>query len=305
MTNGQFGYNGYKLIFETVAGSHMYGTSTPDSDYDFRGVAIEPVESLIGLTPWDKPHEDKNYLDRVIYPLRKFISLALDSNPNVIELLYAPKLTTTVYEPEWENLMRYREFFLSTKAADTFVGYAVSQMKRMETHYRWMTTEPPVKPNPLDYGMRIENNFSTMGGAPTWRYALATEKNRFDNDEKTFENYQKWLANRNPKRHAMEEKLGYDTKNAMHLVRLLQQGEEILRTGFLTLPRPNAAELLDIRNGSMTYLQVLEFMEEHRQLLNNLKVESDLPDKPNFVGVEFHTIMTHQRYLAYMFKDGD
>ncbi|AEZ66297.1 hypothetical protein phiTE_131 [Pectobacterium phage phiTE] len=39
------------------------------------------------------------------------------------------------------------------------------------------------------------------------------------------------MKNRNAARHELEEKFGYDTKHAMHLVRLLRMSQEILETG--------------------------------------------------------------------------
>ena len=47
----------------------------------------------------------------------------------------------------------------------------------------------------------------------------------------------------------LEEQFGYDTKYAMHIIRLLGEAKELMETGKITLPRPNAAELIGIREG--------------------------------------------------------
>jgi predicted nucleotidyltransferase len=47
----------------------------------------------------------------------------------------------------------------------------------------------------------------------------------------------------------LEEQFGYDTKYAMHVIRLYGEAKELMETGKITLPRPNAAELIDIRKG--------------------------------------------------------
>ncbi len=39
--------NNYRIILETLAGSHMYGTSLPSSDIDYRGIAIQEISDLI------------------------------------------------------------------------------------------------------------------------------------------------------------------------------------------------------------------------------------------------------------------
>jgi len=72
-------------------------------------------------------------------------------------------------------------------------------------------------------------------------------------------NYWNWKENRNAARSALEEDHGYDTKHAMHLVRLLRMGVEALRDGEIVVKRPDAEELLAIRNGSMTYEEVVDY----------------------------------------------
>jgi predicted nucleotidyltransferase len=75
-------------------------------------------------------------------------------------------------------------------------------------------------------------------------------------------NYWNWKNNRNAARSALEEKFGYDTKHAMHLVRLLLTGYEILTEGVVRVYRPDAKELLDIRDGKYSYEGILEYAQE-------------------------------------------
>lgn len=51
------------------------------------------------------------------------------------------------------------------------------------------------------------------------------------------------------KRKELIKRFGFDTKNASHLIRLLRQGTEFLKTGEFIIKRPDAAELIDIKNG--------------------------------------------------------
>ena len=73
--------------------------------------------------------------------------------------------------------------------------------------------------------------------------------------------YWEWKDNRNETRSELEEEHGYDTKHAMHLVRLLRMGEEILTEGIVRVKRPDAEELLAIRNGAWKYEELLEWAE--------------------------------------------
>lgn len=51
----------------------------------------------------------------------------------------------------------------------------------------------------------------------------------------------------------LERAFGYDTKAAMHLMRLLFEAEEYMLTGEITYPRPERELLLDIRLGKWTW----------------------------------------------------
>ena len=94
--------------------------------------------------------------------------------------------------------------------------------------------------------------------------------------------YWTWKNNRNEARSELEEAHGYDTKHAMHLVRLLRMGHEALETGQIIVKRPDAEELLAIRNGSMTYEEIVEYAEDMDDMVRNkLYKTTDLPKKPN------------------------
>ena len=93
--------------------------------------------------------------------------------------------------------------------------------------------------------------------------------------------YQKWLATRNPQRAALEAKWGYDTKHAMHLVRLLRMCREVLTDGVLNVRRPDAEELLAIRHGAWTYEQLVAWADEQNRELAQIALTSLLPAKPN------------------------
>lgn len=94
--------------------------------------------------------------------------------------------------------------------------------------------------------------------------------------------YWEWKKNRNKTRNELEENFGYDTKHAMHLVRLLRMGEEALKHGEIIVKRPDANELLDIRDGSWSYEEILEYAEDmDHQIQKVWYYESSLPKKPD------------------------
>lgn len=94
--------------------------------------------------------------------------------------------------------------------------------------------------------------------------------------------YWEWKNNRNEKRGVLEEQFGYDTKHAMHLVRLLRMAKEILSTGEVLVKRPDAQELLDIRGGSLAYEEILAYSESMDKEIREVWYKTTkLPKKPN------------------------
>lgn len=101
--------------------------------------------------------------------------------------------------------------------------------------------------------------------------------------KREFDQYQNWKKTRNHTRSALEEKYGYDTKHAYHLVRLIRMCREVLLTGKVIVKRPDFEELLFIRNGGWTYEQLIEFAErmekELNELYNSCTILPKAPDK--------------------------
>lgn len=92
---------------------------------------------------------------------------------------------------------------------------------------------------------------------------------------------------------------GYDTKAAMHAVRLLGEGRELLETGHITFPRPNVEELLNIRQGALSLDRVSKTVSQMIGELEDAMLKSPLPDLPdrdrvNALLVEsYRTFYTH------------
>lgn len=153
-----------RTILIGLAGSHGYGLNRPESDFDFRGVFIAPKRYYLGFdrieqkdAGWDEsgifPFIDGNK-DTVIYELKKVIQLLAGANPNVLELLWLP--TYPVLTAVGQHLIKHRKLFLSKKVKHTYSGYAFAQIKKMETHRKWLLNPPQKKPVPSDYDIENE-----------------------------------------------------------------------------------------------------------------------------------------------------
>jgi predicted nucleotidyltransferase len=82
------------------------------------------------------------------------------------------------------------------------------------------------------------------------------------------------------KRKAMVEKYHYDLKFAYHLVRLLNEVEQILVEGDLDLQR-NREQLKSIRRGEWTEAQIRGYFEQKERDLEKVYLESKLPPVPD------------------------
>lgn len=136
------------LIFKCIAGSHSYGTALPESDMDTRGVFIAPPDYILSCTKSIEQVEDAKQ-DEVIYELRKFLKLAANNNPNILELLFSDE--ENILEIDWpfQKIRDNRHLFLSKKAKFTFSGYGAAQLKRIKGHNKWIARPQPKEPPTL------------------------------------------------------------------------------------------------------------------------------------------------------------
>jgi predicted nucleotidyltransferase len=283
------------LLYLTKHGSHAYGTNRPDSDLDIKGVAIPPVEYFFGWLEHFEQADSGFDSDVQIYDIRKFFNLAADCNPNIIEVLWTDPNDWIEYNRFGIELHELRGQFISKKARHTFAGYAHAQLKRIMTHQRWLRKPPSHKPTREEYDlpplkkaadkeqiMAAEFLNEQYGYGPGTNFQdLIEREKKYRNALKDWDSYERWKRERNPARHELEAKFGYDTKHAMHLVRLLRMCGEILETGKVIVKRPDAKELLEIRNGSWPFEKLIEWAGTEDARMEKLYEASSLPHAPD------------------------
>lgn len=287
------------LILHTPVGSHLYGTDTPSSDLDFAGIFIPSEEYVLGLKRCDQVEWKTNScgsgkrngpadIDRTFYSLPKYTHLAAGCNPNIIELLFAPEpwdVVTSINKQFGEELVAARKLFLSQRIRKTFVGYARSQRMKLVT-----------KKDRLDAIRASREAFSrTM-----WYQEEQSEVLLFPHQVKgvggsvyhTFEKGQtRDLVARRLDEMEQEygtriksvQDFGYDTKFAAHLIRLLNEGIDLLTTGELRFPLPNRDLYKQIRQGDYSLEELLSMADTLSQTAETC--ESSLPPTCNFDAV--------------------
>jgi hypothetical protein len=232
--------------------------------------------------------------DEELQELRKFMKLASDSNPNIIEFLYVDRLIT--HETAvWRRIRENRHLFLSKKARWTFSGYAHAQLDRIKTHRGYLLNPPAKKPTRADFGLpestviAKEHHNALLSLPSEW---VKDEERDYVKNEKAFQkalaqwnSYQKWEKERNPARKELERKFGYDVKHAAHLVRLSRMGTEILAEGTVKVYRPDREELQGILRGEWPYEKLVEHAEQIDSSLDGLYEKSALRDRPDHKGI--------------------
>lgn len=334
-----------RTILLVKHGSQAYGTSTPTSDLDVKGICIPPRPYYLGFAHKFEQSEElvsKGHPeDRVVYSIEKFMRLATDCNPNIIEVLNVNEEDVLRSDYFGRKLRENASLFLSKKAKHTFSGYAHAQLKRIQTHKGWlMKQEQFERPKPtreefdlpplgdghktqvemafaevqsrLDSwnidcrGMdeadkihlqgRMADLLATMNvdRAGLWNlaakasfgaegnliYRLQKER-QYANIVADWEKYHIWKRARNQARAELEVKFGYDTKHGGHLIRLMRMCKEILEGKGVIVKRPDAKEILEIRNGAWSYEKLIFEAKKLETECDDLYKTSSLPFKPD------------------------
>jgi predicted nucleotidyltransferase len=300
------------LIYETVHGSQAYGLAREGSDLDVRGAIVGPRAWYFGFR--GAPEQVAASDDHVHYEIRKLLRLAVENNPSVLEVLFTSPEDHRVVTPAGERLLALGPRLLSKRVAETFAGYARGQLKRIRTHRRWLLSPPAGAPTRAAFGLpeRTVIPKDQLGAAEAliesgrldeaeldapFLEVLRREK-QYRAAQREWAQYESWRGARNPKRAELEARFGYDTKHAMHLVRLMRMAEEILRDGRVLVRRPDRDELLAVRDGAWAYARLEEEADQLAERVREAAAESALPDAPDEAFVEREGIAIVEEVLA-------
>lgn len=116
------------IILSGVTGSIAYGLDTDTSDEDIKGVYVAPTADILGLFNVRETHDHTNP-DWCYHEVGKFISLALKSNPTILELLFLEGYRTL--NKQGRMLVDNRHLFLSNIIRKSYGGYAKDQAHKL------------------------------------------------------------------------------------------------------------------------------------------------------------------------------
>jgi len=162
-----------RLVLAALGGSRAYGVHSRSSDVDLKGVVLPGIEDLAGIrSPLEQIEDVRRFpeavaglgaeearaaqeqgLEGVYYALAKFLRLAADNNPNILDVLFCRDDHVLFATRVGEEMRGERGLFLSTKARNTYAGYAMAQLKRIRTHRNWLLNPPSRAPSRADFGL--------------------------------------------------------------------------------------------------------------------------------------------------------
>ncbi|AZU98562.1 hypothetical protein [Acinetobacter phage AbTZA1] len=126
-----------RLVMKSLFGSKLYGTSTPESDLDIKGIYIPDAKQLIlgnATTHYSRntgTHTTKNTADDVdeeMYSLQYFIELAIKGETIALDMLHTPKeLITELGDSEVWSFIRQNRYRFYTTDMKAYLGYVKKQ----------------------------------------------------------------------------------------------------------------------------------------------------------------------------------
>ncbi len=118
---------------------------------------------------------------------------------------------------------------------------------------------------------------------------------------KSHREYWEWVEKRNEERYRTNSShgRGYDSKNMMHTMRLLDQAIEIAREGRILLPRANAEWLKRVKAGEYEYDDLLKMAEERFEEMVEAFRVSGLPERPCLDRVEEVLLEVREAFVKF------
>lgn len=305
------------IIFESIFGSHLFGTAQPTSDHDYKGVYIPDADDILLGRVHDVKNLDTNKqgknssedVDREYYSLSKFMSMLERGDMNATEMLFAKN--TIERNPYWnEIIVSSRDRLISRKCLG-FVGYVKKQANKYSVRGDRLNEVKQVVeffndtvnkrgypdsmiiskiPGMIDALRILSRNkqFTTLVDIPVNEHKLITHfeccnrKVAVSNTLGTARKlYQSVLDEYGQRAIAAANMNGADWKALYHAVRVSLEAKQLLTEGEITFPNLRADYLIKIRLGEVAYDEVEAFISDSVDEIEQLSLTSHLRESPD------------------------
>lgn len=296
-----------KVVVRMVFGSHLYGTQTPDSDKDFKGIFIPSEDQvLLGRIPKsirlssgdDRSKNTADDVDEELYSLHHFIKLACLGETVALDMLHSRPEHWTESSSIWVELVDRRAQFY-TKNLRALVGYTRRQAakygikgSRLEEARRvlsWLREVDRTSP-----GIRLEDVWDVF---PTGEH-IRLQPRTFPETASTaevcgkklqstakarqyIETMERFVKNYGHRARLAEQNKGIDWKAISHAFRAAFQVRAILGDGDFRYPLPETEFILQVKTGELHYPDVARKLDSLIGRIEDLSRSSQLPEKVN------------------------
>ena len=285
--------SGAYLSFLGYRGSEAHGTTVPSDnefgtdDIDLIGSFIAPIENYFGFAQKETSEQWIGEYDIVLYDIRKYVSLLLKSNPNILSTLWLKPEHILASSSYHDKIAQNRSMFASKAVYQSFCGYANGQLRRMTRH----TEDNPLRDREIqDINAELQHRKDMVKVHGLGNYARSPYDNWSEKKLRTRYNDLRGTSGyMGEKRRKNVERFGFDMKHGAHAIRLLRMGVEFLQTGpEFTVDRSevDAEEIVSIKCGGWSLERVQKESERLFDKARDALSSSSLPDKPDRDGAE-------------------
>jgi len=121
------------IVLMGLRGSLAHGTYLQGhiDDIDVMGVVMPPLEYVFGIQKYEQTEKKVEDIDLLVYDFRKYMVLLMNSNPNVLSLLWLKEEQYFIKTEFGQRLIDNRDMFITKDCYKSFGGYARDQLQRM------------------------------------------------------------------------------------------------------------------------------------------------------------------------------
>lgn len=299
------------LLVKMKFGSHVYGTSLPTSDNDYKAIYLPTAEDILlqKVKPTIKQSTGDQHsrntsedVDLEIFSVQRYLDLLLQGQTVALDMLFVPDEFILEQKPMWDTI-RDNKNFLIHSGVSAFAGYCRTQANKYGIKGSRMAA---VKQSieligTFNQDERLQLYFNTLeqfaAGIEHVDIVMCPGPNKAEmaphlevcNRKYPFhskvsyvlKNLQKIYDGYGHRARQAEKNEGIDWKALMHAVRVQEEAKELLSTSKITFPRPERELLLKIRKGEMDYKEVATIIENGLEELEEIQKASILPKEPD------------------------
>lgn len=328
-----------RLVMQTIFGSKLYGTSTPESDTDIKGIFIPSAKDIL-MGKGDQHYtrntgsvHQKNTSDDTdleMFSLQNFVNLAMKGETIALDMIHTNCIVEYDFMDPWDFIYENRSKFYTTDMK-AYLGYVKKQAAKYgikgtrmaalrqvweaikdfaeftavedDTAYRPRDTIRPTKV--IEFKKQLPLNeyckLSTCPKTGNEFYEVMGSKHQLTiRMSELKQKIQTEWEKYGERARLAEKNEGIDWKALHHAIRGGFQLSEIYSTGDLEYPLKERELLLTIKKGEMPFKEVSELLEDLISDVDRLSFEAGKNGMSNKVDQKFWNDFVHNVYYDHV-----